>query len=859
MATLTFPNSNLKDLEKKYSHIADSEFKREFLNVISGNFQENLAISQLLASNLVENRNLDDEFKLEQQKRESCEDYIKMCQFRSKLPSYKMKYEILDQIQRNQVVMIDGETGCGKTTQVGQFILDEEIKQGRGSVTKIVCTQPRRISAVSAAERVAAERAEPLGISVGYQVRLEKVRPRDCGSILFCTNGILYQYIRSDPTLRDFSHIILDEIHERTIDNDLIITLLKQIIPKRPDLRVILMSATINSEMFANYYDNCANIHIPGFTYPVKEFYLEDILHILPQFEFPLLKVNKNWKNFLEIKNKMKAYDDLIVPALRKMEANRTYPFYVTNKLRNPNSEELSLQLIEDLLVKISTTKKAGAILVFLPGILDISNLHRTLLNSRKFPPEKFHIYAAHSTLPLYDQKLIFEPPIAGVRKIILATSIAETSITIEDVVYVIDCGRIKVKRYDVVKKLENLACEWMSKANGKQRKGRAGRVQNGEIYKLFTRARENTFSKYPMPEILISPLEDVILQIKMLQLGKVAIFLKNVMDPPKADAIEASLCLLRNLNALDSDENLTPLGYHLAKLPLDLQTGKMVLLASIFSCIEPIFGIAASLAFKDPFYNPVDKEKEAKAAKLDFGKGEASDHIPLAEALRQYEAISSEAKAKKFCSENFLSPGTLKLLMDMRQQFAEILYEMKFLESDDPKDPRSNKNSHQISLIKAIICSALYPQIAINGGGWDGKGLKFTTLEGESVKIHPRSLNAKLPLLPSSYVTYFHKQKSSHIFLHDTTCVSQAALIFATPNCQIRHDTARTSIVVNPLLSFSCTLSKGKIAEKLRDCMYKMLEQKIIYPGAIEWRAQQDLVMEAIIEFLSENDGQLL
>ncbi|XP_015109498.1 ATP-dependent DNA/RNA helicase DHX36 [Diachasma alloeum] len=855
------PDSNdqeAADSEDKYSHIEDSKFKREFLDIVSGSFQENLLRSLSMSCKLIQNDRLNKKLKDEQCKRESLDNYKEMQEFRAKLPSYKMKDEILDLIRGNQVVVISGETGCGKTTQVAQFILDDEIKQGRGSTTKIVCTQPRRISAISVAERVAAERAETLGRSVGYQIRLERIVSRDYGSMLFCTTGLLLQYMRSDPALRDFSHIILDEIHERSTDSDLIITLLKQIIPKRPDLKVVLMSATLNSETFAHYYDDCPNIHIPGFIYPVEEFYLEDILVLLADFRFPSSEGRNNLRKFLKSNEKSKTFTDFIEPTVKQMEAERSYPLRVINELKNWKSEDLNLELIEELLVWISASKGPGAILVFLPGMLDISNLNGRLLNAEQFPADKFHIYPLHSKLPTVDQKLIFETPIEGVRKIILATSIAETSITIEDVVYVVDCGRSKLTRFDLGSKLETLESEWECIANAKQRKGRAGRVQPGEVYRLYTRVREQTFKQFPPPEILRTPLEQVILQVKMLQLGKAEVFLGRLMDPPEDKAIHLALDLLRSLNALDSDENLTPLGYHLAKLPLDPRTGKMILLASFFSCVDPVFGIAASLAFKEPFLCPLNKEEEAKKAKFNLGVDKYSDHIALAEALRQYERALRKRAAGDFCHDNFLSRNTLKLLIDMKRQFAGHLHEMKFLESDNPKDASANRNSHNTAMVKAIICAALYPNVAIVDAEWrgpDGVLLNVKTSEDGPVRIHPRSINSKITQLPSPYVTYFLKQKSGAIFLHDTTFVSEAALILAAPECTVRPQGQRSQIILGESLSFPCNQSTGRMIQRLREEMHKVLEHKITHPGAIKWQTQEDRVIGAIIELVSETD----
>ncbi|XP_063973081.1 ATP-dependent DNA/RNA helicase DHX36 isoform X2 [Diachasmimorpha longicaudata] len=853
------PDDEYDYFNDKYNHIKDSQFKRKFLDIVSGSIQQNLSRALLMSSKLRKNAEIDTQLVNDFMVDCDRANYKQMSASRSKLPVYEMKEEILDLVQNNQIVVISGETGCGKTTQVVQYILDREIVRGRGTTTKIVCTQPRRISAISVAERVAAERAEPLSKSVGYQIRLEKVMCRDYASILFCTTGLLLQYMQSDPALRDFSHIILDEIHERNTESDFIITLLKQVIPKRPDLKVILMSATLNADSFAHYYDNCPILHIPGVTYPVKEFYLEDVLEFT-RFKFPpAQKLPENYKRhlkkFKDMQEKVNSFEAFIEPAVREMEAQGTYRPYVTNELRNPNSEVLSLDLIRELLLWITATREIGAILVFLPGIMDISKLHQSLLECGKFPSRSFRIYPLHSRLPTVDQKQIFIPS-CTYRKIILATSIAETSITIEDIVYVIDCGRTKLTRFDITKNLGTLEPEWISLANAKQRKGRVGRVRQGEVFKLYTKAREMTFDQYPTPEILRTPLEQVILQAKILQLGSVEVFLGSLMDPPEERAIHLALEHLRTLNALDSNERLTPLGYHLAKLPLDPRTGKMILWASIFSCVEPVFAIAASLTFKDAFYCPLGREEEANRAKLDLGMGHYSDHIALAEAIRLYERALRSGNAGRFCSENFLSSNTLRLLVDMKRQFARHLYEMKFLESEDPGDERSNRNSHNLAMVKAIICAGLFPNIATVKQ--HGNFPKLKTAEHGPVAIHPSSINARAKSFPSPFITYFLKQKSTAIHLHDTTCVNEAALIFASPNSSIRAEGKRSLIVLNKSTSFLCKPETAGLIQELKEEMDKLLEHKITHPGTIKEQSQEDTVIRAIIALISDDDASV-
>ncbi|XP_012525529.1 ATP-dependent DNA/RNA helicase DHX36 [Monomorium pharaonis] len=860
----SFYNSDSYDSpeHKKSPQFHDMQFKRKFLNIIHGDIQQNLAKAMTTKSKLQRNSDIDRILQQEYREKQKEDAYRNMLKFRTKLPAHKKKSEILQLIDDNQVVVISGETGCGKTTQVAQFILDDELETGNGSVTRIICTQPRRISAISVAERVAMERAEKLGRSVGYQIRLEKIPSREQGSILFCTTGVLLQIMKHDPALRDFSHVILDEIHERTTESDFVITLLKQVIPKRTDLKVLLMSATLNAESFSKYYGNSPMIHIPGFTYPVQEFYLEDVLsfvnHRFPEEPPEPTGYRKHLKRYKNQQHKKEEFLDILQPYIRQLTAEKKYETHVINQLQNPLSETLSLELTEKLVRYICNTKGPGAILIFLPGMIDITKLNKMMLDSGHYPSYKYIIYGLHSRLPTVDQKLIFKEPPSGVRKIIIATSIAETSITIEDVVYVINCGKIKFGKFDVNKNIQTLEPEWVSLANAKQRRGRAGRVQSGECYHMYTKAREMTFDQYPLPEMLRTRLEEVILQIKILQLGKVKEFLATVMDPPNLKAIHLSLELLQTLNALDENENLTPLGYHLAHLPLDPRTGKMILWGALFSCVEPIFAIAASLTFKDAFYCPLGQEEKANKKKLELSMDQCSDHIALAEALRRYELAHQRGNARQFCREYFLSFNTLKLLSEMKNQFAQYLYEMKFLDSENPKYINSNKNSNNIALIKTIVCAGLYPNIAVvrrvtkNGiVGW--------TPEDGSVRIHPSSVNNRVSQFPSRYLTYFTKQRSTAIFLHDTTCISIPILLFAGPNISLRREKGQY-VISNFSFSesFICEHETAKMIRELQQALNSLLEYKVTNPATVSWSSFEGDLLNGIIELVSQTEQEL-
>ena len=731
------------------------------------------------------------------------EGYQEMLRFRRKLPAYNLKDQIVDIVQKNQVsplelslsiqlthvymntqiyyfycfqvVIISGETGCGKTTQVAQFILDSEIASLRGSECNIICTQPRRISAISVAERVARERDERLGDSVGYSIRLEhKFARRRSGKITFMTTGVIFQCLQGNPNLETVSHLIIDEVHERSIHSDFLITMLKDILVRRPNLKVILMSATMNAEEFSKYYNGAPIMNIPGFTYPITTYYLEDaLLHS----GFSLANSSgPSWNRRRQYEQQ--DYEYFIRPYIDELRKSGTYPPWVLEELQNPAVEEMNTELIQSLVEYICRTDTTnGAVLIFVTGWDVISNLANSLEACGKFPRSRYRIFPLHSMMPTVNQREIFERPPPGVRKIVIATQIAETSITIDDILWVIDSGKIKLGNFDEKNNIATLDTEWVSIANAMQRRGRAGRVQEGHVYHLFTRAREQTLEKFKKPEVLRTRLEEVILQIKILKLGK-AEFLKRLLDPPSDLSVRLALERLHDLHALDDEERLTPLGFHLAQLPMDPQTGKMILMGAIFSCADPIFSIAASLSFKDPFFRPLGKEKEVDEIRKDYSGSSKSDHIVLHRAISGYEKAAAQGWGRKFCHQNFLSENTLKMLINMKEQFAGYLHKLGFLANSDYKCADLNRNSNSIGIITALIAAGLYPNVAkVNYMGRAGRvAVRCGT---EKVQLHPGSVNVEVRKFESPYLVYYKKVKSSKIFLHDTTMVSPFALIF--------------------------------------------------------------------------------
>uniref|UniRef100_A0A1Y1N3Q9 RNA helicase n=1 Tax=Photinus pyralis TaxID=7054 RepID=A0A1Y1N3Q9_PHOPY len=837
---------------ENYTQNLNASFKEKYENLISGRIEDKLEA----AEEIQPSPTLDADLKLEFEKRRTSAKYLNMLDFRKKLPSYKLKTEIIEMIAANQVILLSGETGCGKTTQVAQFILDDYVEKGKGSCCRIVCTQPRRISAISVAERVAVERAESLGVGVGYQIRLEKVMPREKGSILFCTTGVILRLMEGDPCLNKVSHIIIDEIHERSIHSDFLITLLKDVLVKRPNLKVILMSATLNAEKFSAYFNNCPHLNIPGFTFPVQEFYLEDVL-MKTNFCMSSQPFKKyTWRD--RKRDKDDFYTSFMEPYVRQLEANKTCSAKVCAILRDPQLEAgVNMDLIFALIVNICETERdPGAILVFLTGFVEISSLNQRMETCGKFPSNKFLIVPIHSQMPTVNQRQVFDRPPPGVRKIVLSTNIAETSITIDDVVFVIDCGKIKYTDYDPQTNNYTLQAHWVALANADQRRGRAGRVQPGVCYHLFSRPRRFVLEKYQKAEILRTRLENTILTIKVLQIGTAAEFLSKLIDSPNPDAIAVSIDLLQRMNALDENENLTPLGYHLAYLPIAPQMGKMVIFGVLFSCLDPVLSVAASLDFKDAFLLPLGKEREVEQKRRELSNGLYSDHLLLYNALKMFES-QSHYDANQFCWKYFLSPSILMQLQKMKKQFMEYLLDMNFVDSTNYKDPDFNYNSRNVSLIKAVLCAGLYPNVGTLRGK---KRFIGRTLEGQKVDWHLKSVLAKEIYFPSRLFVYYLKLQSSKRFIHDATIVYPLPIIFFGD--KYSYDQENTTLnLAGEKLKFKCSEETNTTIKQLRDRLNMFLEYKISNPGVIKWSWENNeiSVLRAVMELItSEEMGDL-
>ncbi|KAG9439528.1 hypothetical protein H6P81_019693 [Aristolochia fimbriata] len=773
-----------------------------------------------------------------------------IAQEKVKLPITSFKDIITSSSESNQVLLISGETGCGKTTQVPQFLLDHQWS--KGEVCKIVCTQPRRISAISVSERISYERGENVGDSVGYKIRLESKGGKQ-SSIMFCTNGVLLRMLidigggiskskAENKSLKDINfgitHIIVDEIHERDRFADFMLAILRDLLPSCPHLRLILMSATLDAERFSEYFGGCPIIRVPGFTYPVKTYYLEDVLAILssaednhlnptdlpgpmedtdldedskaaldeaielawssdefePLLELVSTRATASVLNYqhsitgaspmmvfsgkgrvgdvcmllsygvdchLHAKDGTTALDyaqtanqDAVVEVLRKHMESTNSELEEKQKLLEKylsgvNPEHIDTILIERLLRKICLDSSEGAILVFLPGWFDINQTREKLLCSPFFKDSsKFIIFSLHSMIPSVEQKKVFGRPGPGVRKIILSTNIAETAVTIEDVVYVIDSGRMKEKSYDPYNNVSTLHSSWVSKASARQREGRAGRCQPGICYHLYSKTRAASLPDFQIPEIKRMPIEELCLQVKLLDPDcKIVDYIQKTLDPPVLETIKNGIVVLQDIGALTDDEELTELGEKIGSLPVHPSISKMLLFAILMNCLDPALTLACASDFRDPFLIPMgpDEKKRASAAKSELTSlyGGNSDQLTVVAAFECWRRARSKGQESQFCSRYFVSRTTMTMLFGMRNQLLNELIRIGFV----PEDPTvCSLNAQDPGILHAVLLSGLYPMVGrLLPPTNKNKNVVVETASGAKVRLHPHSSNFKL------------------------------------------------------------------------------------------------------------------
>ncbi|CAI9785408.1 unnamed protein product [Fraxinus pennsylvanica] len=725
-----------------------------------------------------------------------------MMEFRSSLPAYMEKDAILSAILQNQVVIISGETGCGKTTQIPQFILESEINSNRGAMCNIICTQPRRISAMSISERISAERGEKLGDTVGYKVRLEGMKGRDT-HLLFCTTGILLRRLLADRNLKGVTHIIVDEIHERGMNEDFLLIILKDLLPRRPELRLILMSATLDAELFSSYFGGAPKVYIPGFTYPVRTHFLENILertgYQLTQYnQIDDYGMEKMWKMSRQAPRKRKSQLVSAVEEACKAADFKDYSAQTRESLSCWNPDCLGFNLIEYLLCYICENERPGAVLVFLTGWEDLSSLKDKLQGHPLVgDTSRVLLLACHGSMASEEQKLIFNKPEDGIRKIVLATNIAETSITINDVVFVIDCGKAKETSYDALNNTPCLLPSWISKVSAQQRRGRAGRVQPGECYHIYPRCVYDAFADYQLPEILRTPLQSLCLQIKSLKLGTISEFLSRALQSPEYLAVQNAIEYLKIIGALDETENLTVLGRYLTMLPMEPKHGKMLILGAILNCLDPMLSVVAALNVRDPFLTPMDKKDLAEAAKAQFSH-DYSDHLALVRAFEGWKVADRDLAGYEYCWKNFLNPA---------------IY---------------NTWSYDEHLLRAIICYGLYPGIC--SVVHNEKTFLLKTMEDGQVLLCYNSVNARDSRIPYPWLVFNEKIKVNSVFLRDSTAVSDSVLVLFGGGIS-EGDMDGHLKMLGGYLEFYMEPATAKLYQSLKREFEEFIQTKLLYP----------------------------
>ncbi len=576
-----------------------------------------------------------------QQRVELRKNSIPEFEYPKELPITSAKAEICEAIRKNQVTVITGETGSGKTTQIPKMCLDA----GRGVMGKVVCTQPRRIAATSLSSQVAKELGTTVGDKVGFKIRFAD-KSRDSTLVQFVTDGLLLAEIQGDRYLTEYDTIVIDEAHERTLNIDFLLGYLRQLLPKRPDLKLIITSATIDidkfSKAFPQVYDTKIGCNRVAFS--------DEAEGDKEVFNAPIISVS-----------------------------GRMYPvevrYFPIDEIMEEQGDQTMIDLVQEAVEDLLTESDFGDILVFMSGVQEIREAvdRFAYLNN-----EGFHVLPLFGRLTIAEQHRIFNKSLQ--RKIILSTNIAETSITVPGIHYVVDTGRARISQYNSRTGTQGLPIKAISQSSANQRKGRCGRISNGVCIRLYSEEDYINRDEYTTPEIQRSNLSEVILRMLDLRLGDVETF--PFIDPPDSAQIRAGFRTLKELGALNEKKRLTTVGREMASLPVDPRTARMILQAKYEKVVYPVLIIASAISCQDPREKPEDKKTQAEQKHARF-KSRESDLISMLNLWEEYhstlEELKSQGKMRKFCKANFLSYNRIREWRDIYSQLQSIAIDKKW------------------------------------------------------------------------------------------------------------------------------------------------------------------------------------
>jgi ATP-dependent helicase HrpA len=614
--------------------------------------------------------------------------------FPEDLPVSGRRAEIADALTKHQVVIVSGETGSGKTTQLPKICLE----LGRGQKGLIGHTQPRRIAASSTAKRIAVELGSPLGEHVGYKVRFNDTLSKGA-SVKLMTDGILLAETQTDPLLKAYDTIIIDEAHERSLNIDFLLGYLKQILPRRPDLKVIITSATIDAERFARHFTQEGKPPVP----------------------------------VIEVSGRLYAVEVRYRPVEREQVVAPGAQQGGDVKGARTAAARDKRDLMEAIVDGVDEVCRIGSgdVLVFLPGEREIRDAAEAL---RKHHPPHVEILPLFARLSVEEQDRVFRT--TNARRIVLATNVAETSLTVPGIRYVVDAGLARVKRYSYRNKVEQLQIEPVAQSAANQRAGRCGRVADGVCIRLYDEQDFLQRPKFTDPEILRSSLASVILRMKSLHLTDVESF--PFIEPPLGRAIADGYQLLQELGAVDEDNQLTPLGRKLAKLPLDPRVGRMILAAQEYHCLTEVLIVASALSVQDPRDRPVEHQQAADEAHKKFAD-EKSEFLSYLKIWKWFESAIEHKKSNRQlmdnCRATFLNQLRLREWRDVHSQLLTIVKEQGWRTNESP----ATYDQLHMALLTGLLGNIGFKGEDEPGGAYLGaRGIKFHIWPGSHLSKKP-------------------------------------------------------------------------------------------------------------------------